>query len=282
VIKRILVPLDATPYSASALDFSCWMAQRQSAEVTGLVALDLEEIKDSFGSAPAGGFYYAERLGAAREKQALDYIQHLVNAFKMKCEKAGVRHHEAFEQGIPIKEIIRRSLYYDAVVMGLRNDFQFDGKDRPVKSIAAVLHSGVTPVYAVPAIVPPSLLQSKILHTVIAIDGSPLSGRALQHFAQLAVPDLAQVRLVTSGTDMDQSAFFLREAEALLNAHGFTGVEKLGTQKDIERAMREDYYEWADLIVVGAHAKSEWLEAITGSLTRFLIEEARVALLIGL
>jgi nucleotide-binding universal stress UspA family protein len=282
LIKRILVPLDATPYSASAMDFSCWLAQRHSAEVTGLVALDIEDIKESFGSAPAGGFYYAERLGAAREKQALDYIQHLINGFKVKCEKAGVRHREAFEQGIPVKEIIRRSFYFDAMVMGLRNDFQFDGKDRPIKSISSVLHNGVTPVYAVPADIPSSMLQSKILHTVIAIDGSPLAGRALQHFAHLAVPDLAQVRLVASGADKDRSGFFLREAEALLRAHGFTSIENLAIEKEINQAMREDYYDWADLIVVGAHAKNEWLEAITGSLTRLLIDEARVILLIGI
>jgi len=168
------------------------------------------------------------------------------------------------------------------VVMGLRNDFQFDGKDRPIKSISAVLHSGVTPVYAVPAILPPHLLQSKLLHTVIAIDGSPLAARALQYFVHLALPDLAQVRLVTSSAGRNHSIFFLDEAETLLRAHGFNSVEKLAIQKEINRAMREDYYEWADLIVLGAHTKHQWLESITGSLTRFLIDEARVTLLLGL
>ena len=282
MIKRILVPLDSTEFTASALEFSCWMAKVHTAELTGLVALDLEDIKESFGSAPAGGFYYAERLGAAREKEALGYIQHLINEFKMKCEKAGVRHREAFEQGVPVEEIIKRSLFYDAVVMGLRNDFNFDAKDRPVKSISEVLHHGVTPVYGVPAKIPPSLQQSKTLHTLIAIDGSPLAGRALQHFTHLAVPDRAHVQLLASGMNRDRSASLLREAEALLRAHGFVQIETLAIEKEIARAMREDYFDWADLIVVGAHSKHEWLEAITGSLTQFLIEEAQKILLIGL
>ena len=68
MIKRILVPLDPSPYTKSSIEFAIAMAQRHGSEITGLVILDLPGIEKSIGAIPLGGSYYADHL-EKRKKQ---------------------------------------------------------------------------------------------------------------------------------------------------------------------------------------------------------------------
>ncbi len=62
MIRRILIPLDPSPYSESALQLACIIAKEYDAEVTGLVILDIPGIEDSIGPVPIGGIHLAEKL----------------------------------------------------------------------------------------------------------------------------------------------------------------------------------------------------------------------------
>ena len=46
VIKRILIPLDPSPYSKSALNLACIIAKVYNDELTGLVILDIPGIEE--------------------------------------------------------------------------------------------------------------------------------------------------------------------------------------------------------------------------------------------
>ena len=47
MIKRILVPLDPSDYTKTAIQVGAQIAKRTDAELTGLVILDIESIEDS-------------------------------------------------------------------------------------------------------------------------------------------------------------------------------------------------------------------------------------------
>ena len=281
MIKRILIPLDPSPYTETALEIGCTLAKQNGAELTGLVVLDIPGIEKSIGPVPLGGFYYAERLEKAKEDEAREHIQSLLARFKEKCEKEGVGHREAQSQGSPSEQIIKESIYYDVVLIGLRTYFHFETRDKPGDSLDEVLDHSITPIYGVPEKFSlPDISRDKI-KVLIAFDGSLPSARALQRFAQLAVPDIMEVILLTSNPDQAEADYHLGQAEAYLNAHSIDNIKTVWTTQDIIEAMEEKYLDWASIVVVGVHSKKGLFDFMLGSLTRYLIEAAKKPVLIG-
>jgi len=96
VTRRILIPLDPSPYSESALNLACIVAKIYDAEITGMVILDIPGIKDSIGPVPIGGIYLAEKL----EEENLIFLglqamidpprEEAKEAIK-KCKTAGIK-----------------------------------------------------------------------------------------------------------------------------------------------------------------------------------------------
>ena len=281
MIKRILVPLDPSPYTDAALECACAIARQHDAELTGLVILDIPGIERSIGPAPIGAYHYAEHLEEHRKQEASERIHSLLTKFKKKCQQEGVAHCEAERQGSPCDRILAESPYYDAVVIGLRTYFNFETSDKPGDSLEELLDHSVTPVYGVPKNFSLAHLSEGELKALIAFDGSLPAGRALQSFAQLALADQVEVTLLTSNENEEEARYYLDQAATYLKAHNLRNVKQEWTSRDIIQAMEEQYLDWADFVVVGPHAKRGLLDFILGSLTRYLIKADKKPLLIG-
>ena len=281
MIKRILIPLDPSPYTETATKIGCAVARQQGAELTGLVVLDIPGIEKSIGMVPLGGLYYAERLEKQKEREARDRIQSLLSRFKETCEKAGVAHREAELQGSPSERILGESMFYDAVIVGLRTFYQFETSDSPGDSLEEILDHAITPVYGVPERFSLPVVPEEKIKVLIPFDGSLPSARALHRFAQLAVPDAMEVVLLMSDPDREKADSYLDRAEAYLKAHAVSDVKKEWTSQEIIQAVDDHYLDWATMVVVGAHAKAGLFDFMVGSLTRYLIEKAEKPVLIG-
>ncbi|RQV99489.1 MAG: universal stress protein [Calditrichaeota bacterium] len=281
MIKRILIPLDPSPYTDSALEIGTAMAKINNARLTGLVVLDIPGIEKSIGPVPLGGLYYAEKMEKAHRQKAETRIHELLQKFRQKCESAGVEFQEAELQGSPSERIIRESIFYDAIIIGMRTYFHFETQDTPGDSLEKVLDQTITPVYAVPEkLVIPHLTDEK-MNVLIAFDGSLPSARAMQRFAQLAPVDVFNVRLLISEPDEKKAHYYLNQAEIYLNCHNVNQVQQEWIREDIIEAIDENYLDWAHILVVGAHSKSGLFGFKVGSLTRHLIKLARKTILIG-
>lgn len=212
MIKRILVPLDPSPYTQKAIETACMLAQQNHAEVTGLAVLDTPGIIDSTGLVGIGGGYYAKHLLEHKEEEAYERIQELLADFSSKCENAGVEHSEAEYQGVPGTEIIQHSIYYDLLVMGLRTFFHFETNDKPGDTLNRILDHAITPVYAVPKTVSiPNGTDARV-KVLIAFDGSLLAARALQQFVRLSFFRKKEVVLLTSSKNNHEARRILGEA----------------------------------------------------------------------
>ena len=88
-MRRILVPLDPSPYSESALNLACVVAKIYNAEVTGMVILDIPGIQDSIGPIPIGGIHLAEKLEKEKREEAKQRISLLLDKFKKNVVKKG-------------------------------------------------------------------------------------------------------------------------------------------------------------------------------------------------
>jgi nucleotide-binding universal stress UspA family protein len=281
MIKRILIPLDVSSYTDTALQIGTMIARMNNAEITGMVVLDLPGIEKSVGPVPAGGLYFAERLEKSKEKEAREHTARLLDKFRKVCGENGVVYREAERQGTPSELILRESIFYDLVLIGLQTYYRYDVEGNPGNSLDEILDNTITPVYGVPPKFSfPDIPKEKI-RAAIAFDGSFPAARALQRFAQLAKPDLFEVKIVMSHPEKEVADYYLEQAKAYLNAHSIEDVETEWTPASIIDEIEEKYREWAHILVVGAHSKKGLFDFMVGSLTNYLIKRESNILLIG-
>ena len=179
MIKRILVPLDPSPYTETSIDIACYIAKKSEAELTGLVVLDIPGIEDSIGPIPIGGLYYAEKIELAKKVEASQRVEGLLEKFKTKCDREEVAHREAHTQGIPSTQILKESIFHDIVIIGLHTYFHFETSAKGGNSLEEILKESITPILGLPERFSFSDNSDKKARVLIAFDGSPLSGRAL-------------------------------------------------------------------------------------------------------
>ncbi|MGD9488102.1 MAG: universal stress protein [Calditrichaceae bacterium] len=281
MIKRILVPLDPSPYTDKVIELACKLAKNNKAELTGLVILDIPGIEKSIGPVPAGALYYAEKLEKKKETQASERIKALLEKFVESCKASGVTCHTAHSQGSPSERIIAESIYYDAIMVGLRTFYHFQADDRPGDSLTEIMNHSITPVYGVPETFSVPDIPAEKLKVLLAFDGSLPAARAMQRLAQLANADLMEVMILTSNANKETADYYLDNAEAYLRAHNFKNIQKTRITGNIIDAVEKKYLDWAHVVVVGAHSKQGIFDFMLGSLTKFLIKADKKPVIIG-
>jgi nucleotide-binding universal stress UspA family protein len=281
MVKRILVPLDPSPYSKAALDLACTIGKKFKAELTGMAILDIPGIEKSIGPVPAGASYYAEHLEKTKLHDADIRCQGLLEQFEKKCKKEKVKSKITERQGSPSNQILKASVFYDLVVIGIRTFFHFESQDRAGDSLEKLLDDTITPIYAVPESFNSALLNKSGVKVLIAFDGSDPAARALQRFAQFAVLARPEITLINSNDDTKRSAYLLNAADNYLKCHGFKTVKKISTERPIKEIVEKQYYNKTDIIVMGVNSRKGLLEFVLGSLVKSLIKKGEKLLLIG-
>jgi len=267
--------LDPSQYTETATRYACDIAKRQSAAITGMVALDIPEIEKSVGPVPAGGLYWADKLAHSRIKTTKRHIEALLEKFKNICEERGVKHSEAEIEGSLSELIMRQSIFYDLIVMGLRHYYYYKNAEDPGISLEKILRHTIAPIFAVPKDYVP------VKKVVIAFDGSLPAARALQRFSHIVIAKDFEILLLIANPDKKTAEYYLRQGEVYLRAHGLTKVKTEWTKQPIIAAMQDQYLDYADMVVIGLHSKSLMENFFVGSLTKYLIETAQKPLLIA-
>ncbi len=276
MIRRILTPLDPSDYTKSALQYALYIAKRQNnAEIIGTAVLDMEGIEKSIGPVAAGALYWAEHLEKHKLEEAKERIERLLNMFRDACLKEGVPYKTTETQGNPAKQILFESIFYDLVVIGLRTYYHFETQPTHGDSLDKILEHTITPILAVPKNFAP------IKKVLVAFDGSPLAARALQRFTHLARPGDFEFLIISSDEDINKAHYYLNQAKAYLKAYQIKNVRTEWTAENIQEVIRDRYLDWADLIVLGAHAHGFIKDIFVGSLTKYLIDKAEKPLFIG-
>jgi len=275
MLKSILVPLDPSPYSTNAVNAACRLAKYHNARLTGLVILDIPGIKKSAGPVPLGGAYYAERIEERHRKEAEKRVRQLLYDFSKKCEEAGVEHEEAENQGSPSERIIEESMYYDAMVIGLKTYFHFETSEEAGNTLDKILDDGITPIFGVPKdFIMPDPNKDKV-KVLIPFNGAPPAARSLQRFASAMNPDLTIVKLLMCHDDRNYAGSVLDHASRYLDAHGFKSVETEISAVDVIDIIKDKYMDWPDAYVVGTHSKRGFFDFMVGSITKFLIRNSK-------
>ena len=289
MINRILVCLDKSTYTDSAIDYACWLAKQHDASLEGLVVLDAKGIQRSEAMVPLGQIHRAKTRIAAKEKEYHQLIEELLEKFTKSCDAAGVRHTEFEMQGAPAEAILTESNYFDCVVIGLRTFFTYSSgagedeiygtaDDEPGDSLEEIMDQSLAPVFAVPLTWQPD----DEFDVLIALNGSVHSMRALRQFAGLYGHTKVNITLLHCSDGSDGHMEMLTKSAAYLRAHGFDHVVSRTESGEIRDVLDDEFIAPFDLVVLGAHGnKSAVVEFFTGSLCKKLIERQSKPLLIA-
>ena len=277
MLKRILLPLDPSPYTKTATFIACKIAKLHNAEITGLVILDIPGIEKSIGPIPMGALHYAEKIELAKKVEASQRIEQILEKFRITCEEQMVPYTEAHDQGYPSKAIMHATRFFDLMIIGMRNFFDFETGAKEGTSLTKLLDKSITPVLGVPK----AYEIPEILKVLVAYDGSLPASRALQRFGQLRNPEAMEITLLNSSKDEKMGMYLLEQAEQYLQVHGMKHIKKEWTPEDILKVVDQEYYERYDSFVVGAHAREGIFDFILGSLTSLLVQRGEKPVFIG-
>jgi len=259
MIRRILVPLDASPYTGGAVEHASIIAHTHHAVVEGMVVI--------------------ERF---TKSETEEHTRDLTRWFAEECEKRKVPHREAARQGVPAREILDEALTYDLVVTGLRTHFHTRNPDHAGDSLAKILDATTAPILAVP----PADEEEETTYdrVLVCYDGSPNASRALREFVRIFHPmDDPEVTILVVGQGEGKGEELANRAEAYLRAHQYNRIEKrVEAGGDISVITEDEFLGRTELIVAGIHAKPiKNFEYLVGSFTRGLISHGRTPLLLA-
>jgi nucleotide-binding universal stress UspA family protein len=276
--KQILVPLDPSPYTASAQSYACEIAAQHGAEVTALLMIDEPGIHESVGPVSPGVFYLTQKAERRMQAEAHDRLQDLLRGFEATCQEYGIAHGHVERIGEPAEIIAQVSAYFDLIVMGLRTYYHFQTSDDPGRTLSRLLGQLYTPLFAVPESHRPI---GATLETVIAFDGSPGAIRSMRQFSQYLEGKDLDILVLMADESKDDADAVLRAAELYLKRHGFDRVRTDWTPGSIREALDGRFLSEAEVIVVGIHSKKGLFGSHVGSLTDHLISEATIPVFIG-
>lgn len=278
MIKRILVPLDPSSHALAALDFGIAVAKRHSAEVTGFMILDAPDIERAVGPVTPGAIEFARKAERRREAKAHHRIQELLGRFAKRCEAAGVSHRSLEVTGNPAEMIIRESVFFDLVLLGIRTYFHFETQEGPCTTLTDIAGRVMPPIITLPAKHPGPDAVKRIL---IAFGGSRTGAKSVRQFAGLHLFTDAHVTVLSSNEDMTTAQRHTAAVKRFLSAHDYTNVEEVWTPESIGETIRDRYVGNVDLIVLGAHAKTGILSFLYGQVTKALIADGTTPLFIA-
>jgi nucleotide-binding universal stress UspA family protein len=271
MLRSILVGLDESPFSRSAVELAIRWARRTDALVVGLGVIDEPTIRAP-EPLPVGASAYKEMRDEALIEDARRRVEAILSQFSLRCAEAGVASKVLEDVGAPAARILLESQRYDIIVLGQQTYFQFATQETPCRTLYDVLKGSPRPVVTAPERLgaPGS--------TVVAYDGSLQSARALQAFQASGLAAEGRVHLVSVHADaaaatsaVDRAADFLRFHDVDCERHVVI-ADGAPARVILDRAVQLN----AGLLVMGAYGRSAFVEFFLGSVTRTLLDKSPI------
>ena len=277
MIKRILVGIADTTYTASATCHAIELAQRCGASLTGVSILDIVGIRKEAASVPLGGSGYTSDLRKAAFEDAHQSIDEAVDRFVRLSEEAGVDYDFQKVSGDPFLEFIERSKYHDLMICGLHRLFEHGVLPEPKNELAKLVAAGVRPIIATAA------HYRKTKKVLVAYSNSVESAKTMRRFTQLSqlLAPNAEVQIVSFGKQGGEEPAALTEARRYMQAHGIEAEIEFIEGGAITGVLDQAESWNADLIVMGNSAKNLLRRQVFGETALHTISNAEVPLFLA-
>ncbi|MBN2569164.1 MAG: universal stress protein [Deltaproteobacteria bacterium] len=274
--QRIVVGLDGTEYSKSAIRWACVRAKTFGGIVIGVAVVDVPGIEKSEVGSGVGGNYYARKAIDYKLEDASTHTAEFIKTFEKKCTDEGVPYETYLKMGEPVDIFKEEGKTADLIIMGLRTYFKFLTTEAPDEGcIRKLLLDPVCPVIGVPKIIEPHET------IIICFNGSSASARAMRSYAQLSqnIPASYRVILLNVNDSAEEAEYLLTRAEKYLNSYGIR-PEKVWRTGNVEDAIfaKAKKYKPTPLVVLGAY--SDKARYIFGRRTTKLMEDGTIPIFV--
>lgn len=258
MIKRILLGIGGTPFTAVAIERAVELAALHSARLTAVTVVDSERIC-KFGPVPPGAGHYAKRMCENRLEVTKSQIDEAVSTLEKTCQKAGVEYNVEWESGNPFELMIGYARYNDITVFGLRSLFDYQLVEQPEKDLFRLLKQGVRPILAVSEHLRP------IRKVMIAYSGSMESAKAMRRFVQFRLFPDAALEIVHFSDRPGESNMLLKDAATYCRDHGYTVNTRMIPGKGGEQLLESAKELEMDMITMGNSMRSVWMQKVLGN-----------------
>ncbi len=280
MLKRIVVGLDGSPYSDSAVSFACSLAQKYNSTVIGVGVVDLPDIEKHIGpGGPPGSGIYAKRLKETKVHDALEKVKGFLKSFEEQCSSFGVKSEVYSEEGVPFEAILEEGKTADLIVVGIRTYYHFETSSEPGDTLKRLMEKPVCPVLAV------TDEMTMPQNVVIAFDGGYTSARAMRSFVhlsrELAFASKVTLLRITEEKERDEiCAAELSRAQRYLESHGIEVkvVCKKGRPSEVILETAKNLA--PSMVVMGSFGKRTIKKFLFGSTANEIIEDASLPLFV--
>jgi nucleotide-binding universal stress UspA family protein len=272
MLRSILIGLDGSSFSTSAVGLAVRWARTSDTELVGLGVVDQPGICRP-ESLPIGAGAFKQERDAMLLSDARLRVGRFLDEFARRCQAESVRHRVLEDVGIPHEQIVREAQRFDLVMMGRRTYFHFETQEGPDKTLHEVLQASPRPVVTVPE----NLVEGKCV--LVAYDASLPAARTLQAFQSLGLENSRPLHVLAIHTDPAESSRRAAVAVEFLQSHGYT-PNSISVPGDSPARVILEHVESLDpgLVVMGTHGKPTLREFFFGSTTRTMLKAASVPL----
>lgn len=276
MIRRILLPVDASEHSRAAARYAEDLARAHRATIYALGVVDVPGIERSACTAGAGASHYSRDLRQRRLDEARRTLGEFLVQLEADMGSRGVPVACFHDAGSVHEVITERSLTTDIVVVARHINFQFETSDKPGDTLFQLLEMTSRLTMVVPD-------EHRPIRTlVLAHDMSKTCARVMYmmtHLRPFPGSDYIIVHADSDGMygeeDFDDGIDYLAE-------HGI-GAEIVVRNLVPSRAVLQVAEERdADCIVLGAYDAGKLRRFLFGSTAQKILDQATVPLIFGI
>jgi nucleotide-binding universal stress UspA family protein len=275
MIRRILLPVDASDHSRAAARHAVELAKAHNAVIYALGVVDVPGIVRSSTRVGAGASQYGKEMMRSSLDDAHRVLGEFLDELKEEIRGHGIKCKRIQESGPVHKTIALVSRTTDLVVVARDTNFEFETSSKPGHALFELLEitSRLT------LVVPDAPRQFKRI--VVAHDLSASCARMLYMLVHLNPFPEAEIVVVHAGDEgmADKDGF--QNITGYLAEHGFEAsvvVRDLRPDKAILEVADERE---ADAIVMGAYDVGKVRRILFGSTAQRILDRANVPLVFG-
>jgi len=268
MIKTVLVGLDGSDHSRTAVRYALWLGGKLGARVIGLHVIDIVSIEGSFFHDISGSLGFEPYLDfSTKMRQVLqERGEALLQEFSAQANSSGVPSETILGMGVVPNEICERARTADLVVIGHRGVNEKFSTGLLGGTAESVTRKCPKPVWA------SSLEFAEVANPLLAYDGSARASAAMAHAAEFCAQLALPLTVLNVSKDASQGQKTLEEARAYLGAYKIEiRLELQQTANAPERIanfLRENHH---DLLFIGAYGHGRIIEMVLGSTTEYVL-----------
>jgi nucleotide-binding universal stress UspA family protein len=271
VIKRILIGIGGTPFTAVAIRRAVDLGSAHGAQVTAVTVVDEARLQ-RVGPIPMGAASTAEKVRERRLRVTQEKVEGAIASLAEACAAQGVPLKVLRERGNPFALLAEQARYNDLMIFGLRSMFEYDvlgGDDvDPARMLNGLAKAGVSPILAV------SEAYRPIRRALLAYDGSLQAAEVMKQFVRLNLWPGVWLRLMTCDGREAEWRPLLADAQDYCRAYGIE-TDTAHRSSATHEAILQEASDWdADLIVLGSSGRGAFATRVFGSTTIRVLRRA--------